>query len=131
MSTSPNPSKGRVVLIVEDEPIVRMVATEYFRDAGYEVIEAAAGDEAIALLCGRHDVDALFTDVQMPGQPDGLELARVVRELSPSCAVVIVSGRVAPGPQDLVARAKFLAKPYDGDAAVRAVDQLLAGVPSR
>ena len=61
----------------------------------------------------------------MPGQPDGLELARVVRELSPSCAVVIVSGRVAPRPQDLVARAKFLAKPYDGDAAVRTVDQLL------
>ncbi len=116
----------RLILVVDDEAFLRMLATEFFEEAGYEVIEAANGSEAMAVLQDHPGIDAVFTDVQMPGEPDGLALARAVRNVCPRCAIVVVSGRVAPGPGDLVEGARFLMKPYDGDQAVRTIQQLLS-----
>ena len=114
-----------MVLVVDDEALLRMLATDYFEDAGFEVLEAANGAEALSLLERRTDVRAVMTDVQMPGDPDGLKLARRVREICPRCAIVVVSGRAQPQAADLAFGAEFLPKPYDGRQVVQAVERLL------
>lgn len=119
------PSSKPAILVVDDEALVRMVATDYFEDAGYEVIEAANGAAALALLQERADIRAVFTDVQMPGTPDGFVLARRAREMCPDCAIVVVSGRQWPSPDDLAEGARFLTKPYKGPAVVSMIDQMI------
>lgn len=119
---APRPS---VVLVVDDEPLVRELAAEFFTDAGFEVLEAQNGAQALEVLRARPEVDAIFTDVQMPGEPDGLALAKTVREICPTCAIVVASGRVAPKPEQLAENALFLTKPYNFEQAVGAVDAIL------
>jgi CheY-like chemotaxis protein len=119
-------SNRPVVLVVDDEALLRMLATDYFEDAGFEVVEAANGREAIDVLEARPDIDAVFTDVQMPGTPDGIGLAKHVREVCCHCAIVVVSGRVHCRDVDLAPGAKFVPKPYDGSAVVSLVRELIA-----
>src|SRR5215217_1405565 len=69
-----------VVLVVEDEPLVRAVAVDALEDAGFEVLEAATADYAVAVLGQRSDIRVLFTDVEMPGQLNGFQLARFALE---------------------------------------------------
>lgn len=115
-----------VVLVVDDEALLRMLATDYFEDAGFEVLEAASGPEAMRILESRPDVHAIMTDVQMPGDPDGLGLAHAFRSRCPECAIVVVSGRVQPAGADLAQDAVFVTKPYDGTEMVETVKRLLA-----
>jgi CheY-like chemotaxis protein len=68
-------SERPVVLIVEDEFLIRMASAEAIRDAGFEVLEAANADEAIGILESRRDIRVVFTDIQMPGSMDGAKLA--------------------------------------------------------
>ena len=68
-----------VVLIVEDEFLIRMDAIDMVRAAGFDVVEAANADEAILILEDRRDITVIFTDIQMPGSMDGLKLAAAVR----------------------------------------------------
>jgi len=98
-----------------------MMAAESFEEAGYEVVEAADG-AALVLLREHGDMQAVFRDVQVPGLPDGYVLARHARELCPGCAIVVVSGRQWPSPHDLVEGARFVTKPYRGEAVVSMVD---------
>lgn len=98
-----------LVLIVEDEPLVRELAVAAIQDAGFEVVEAASADEAVCILQGRSDVGVLFTDVNMPGQLDGLGLARLVHEHWPAIRLVVTSGR---GLSEPVPADQFVAKPY-------------------
>lgn len=79
MGTSPGGSKG-VVLVVEDEPLVRMLAADVIQESGYETVEAANADIAIAILEARRDIRIVFTDIDMPGSMDGLKLARAIRD---------------------------------------------------
>lgn len=72
-----------VVLVVEDEPIIRMNAVAMIEDAGYDVIEAANADDAILLLETRPDIRVVFSDIEMPGSMDGLKLIHAVRERWP------------------------------------------------
>lgn len=102
-----------------------MLATDHFEEAGFEVIQAANGEQALAALKARPDIRAVFTDVQMPGRPDGVALAHLVREVSPDCAIVIVSGRARPGPDELAAGARFVSKPYRGAAVVGMVSEMI------
>lgn len=124
--TEQHPPRPPLILVVDDEPPLRMLAADIFEDAGYEVIAAASGPEALALLEVRSDVRAVVTDVQMPGDPDGLGLARAFREQCPDCAIVVVSGRALPTAQELAADAAFMVKPYDTLEIVATVDRLLA-----
>jgi CheY-like chemotaxis protein len=80
------------VLIVEDEPLILCVAQAEFEDAGYEVIAAADGQEALAALESHPDVDVLFTDIRIPGALDGWALARSARQLVPGLAVIYATG---------------------------------------
>jgi two-component system, response regulator PdtaR len=114
-----------VVLIVEDEPLVRMLGADVLEDAGYEVVEAFNGDEALEVLEARPDIKVLFTDVNMPGTLDGLELARVFHERRPDIKLLIASGQVRLSEDDIPDRGRFLAKPYGPEAIVRHVRELM------
>ncbi len=90
-----------MVLIVEDEPLVRMMVIELFEDEGFEVLEAANADQALGIFGERGDVALLFTDVEMPGSLDGYALARWVHVHRPAVKTMIVSGRAMPRAGDV------------------------------
>lgn len=113
-----------IVLIVDDEVLVRLAAADGFADAGFAVLEAANGDEALAVLEANPTVDALFTDVNMPGSIDGFALARAAVERWPTLAVAVSSGRMARS-GDLPRDAAFISKPYCPDAAASIVRRLI------
>jgi two-component system, response regulator PdtaR len=85
-----------VVLIVEDEFLIRMDAIDMIRSGGFEVVEANDADEAIEILERRPDITVVFTDVHMPGSMDGLKLAAAVRGRWPPIKIVATSGRANP-----------------------------------
>jgi CheY-like chemotaxis protein len=101
------------VLVVEDEPLVRLGAVKIIEDAGFEVIEAASADEAIGILEGRSDIRVVFTDIQMPGSMDGLKLAHAVRNRWPPIKIIVTSGREIITQHDLPEGGRFFGKPYD------------------
>jgi CheY-like chemotaxis protein len=86
-----------LVLIVEDEFLVRIDAADMVRAGGFEVVEAADADEAIEILETRSDIAVVFTDIQMPVSIDGLELARAVRGRWPPIKIIATSGRPISG----------------------------------
>jgi CheY-like chemotaxis protein len=114
-------SCSAVVLVVEDEALLRLDAIEMLRDAGFRVIDAANADEAIAILESRRDIHAVVTDIQMPGSMDGLKLAATIRDRWPPIALIVTSGRKLARPEDLPARGRFLAKPYNGRRLVEEI----------
>jgi CheY-like chemotaxis protein len=113
-----------VILIVEDEFLLRLDSAEMLESAGFEVIQAGDADEAIAILTARSDIHVVFTDVQMPGSMDGLKLARFVRNRWPPIKIVATSGHVHIEDDDLPAGSVFLPKPYRGAEVVAALRQL-------
>jgi CheY-like chemotaxis protein len=101
-----------VILIVEDEPIIRANAASAIEDEGFEVIEAANADEAIRILESRSDIRVVFTDIHMPGSMDGLKLAHAVRGRWPPIKIIVTSGRQRLTEHDLPEGGRFVAKPY-------------------
>ena len=83
-----------VVLIVEDDLLIRLDAAQMIEEAEFDVIEASNADEAIAILEARSDITVLFTDIQMPGSMDGLKLAAAVKGRWPPIKIVATSGLV-------------------------------------
>jgi CheY-like chemotaxis protein len=118
---------GVAVLVVDDETLVRMYATETLDDAAYQVYEARDGQEALTILEVRGDaIRALITDLAMPNL-GGLDLARIVSTRWPEIGIVFTSGYEPPGfRNEMPARARCLAKPYQQAALVEAVE---AGMP--
>ena len=113
-----------VILLVEDELLVRMMAAEVLLEAGFTVVESGSAEEALAVLEARCDVNVLFTDVNMPGSLDGLSLARIVHKRTPTIGILIGSGRIRPGPAELPPGARFISKPYALCALTEAVSVL-------
>ena len=118
-------SKGPVVLIVEDELLLRMNAVDMIKSAGFEVVEAENADEAIEILEVRRDITVVFTDIQMPGSMDGLKLARAVRGRWPPIKIVATSGLVDVGEKDLPEGGRFLAKPYRSEELTEMLHELI------
>jgi two-component system, response regulator PdtaR len=108
----PNARKRPVVLIVEDEYLVRTGTRAAVEMAGFDVLEAGDADEAIAILTARNDVSLIFTDLHMPGSMDGLKLAHFVRDRWPPIKIVATSARVRITASDLPEGGRFLPKPY-------------------
>ncbi|MDB5644213.1 MAG: response regulator receiver protein [Hyphomicrobiales bacterium] len=104
-----------LILVVEDEEIVREIVCLDLAEAGFAVLEAASGDEAIVLLrnrsAGEDAVDLLFTDIRMPGTLDGWTLAEQARDLAPGLGVIYASGHITR-PERAVPGSIFLSKPY-------------------
>jgi CheY-like chemotaxis protein len=87
----------RSILVVEDEVLIRLHLAEELRDSGYNVIEAASGDEAITLLSSVDDIGLLLTDIRMPGNVDGIALANWTRSQFPSIKIVLISTEIRAG----------------------------------
>ena len=122
---SGRPTHG-AILVVEDEAFVRFALAEWLRGEGYEVIEAASGDEAATVVSSR-SIDLIITDVQMPGSLNGLQLARHIRSAFPSLPVIVVSGHARPENFDEIGAAAFFLKPYDFNELTARVAALTPG----
>ncbi len=102
-----------VVLVVEDELMLRMRAVDIVEDAGFLPVEAVNADEAIQILESRDDISVLFTDIQMPGSMDGLRLAHLVHTRWPHIKIILVSGQIAVTEEDRPEDSKFFPKPIE------------------
>src|ERR671921_998263 len=115
-----------VVLLVEDEPLVRMTAADELDDAGFRVLEAKNADEALVVLEAHSDeVQVLFTDVNMPGSMDGMALAERVYERWPHVLLLISSGYARPHPDEIPDHGRFVPKPYRGETLVRHITEMM------
>jgi DNA-binding NtrC family response regulator len=117
-----------VVLVVEDEPIIRMETVQMVRDAGYAVLDAPNTDDAIAILEGRQDIHAVFTEIRVPGHLNGVELAHAIVKRWPLVRVVVTSG--VPRADNFPADWSYVQKPYDGAQLAGALRALLAPRPT-
>lgn len=113
-----------VILVVEDEALVRIAAVGMLEDAGFRMIEAVNSDQALELLAVDPDVQLLFTDVNMPGAIDGFALARQVRDRWPHIGIMIASAKPVPRAEELPAGSRFEQKPYNLDTVVRHAREL-------
>jgi DNA-binding NtrC family response regulator len=125
---SPDSEVGRqpTVLVVEDDVLERGPLAEYLRDAGFKVIEAANGREAVEVLSSEMAVSVVFSDIRMPGEMDGIALARWVDQRMPELPVLLTSGDrdirargVFPG------RGHYIGKPYIYRDVERRLRQLM------
>jgi CheY-like chemotaxis protein len=114
-----------VVLLVEDEPLARMTAAAELEEAGFQVLEAANADVALAVLEARSDeVQVQFTDVDIPGSMDGLALAKQVHSRWPH-VLLISSGYARPHPGEIPDHDQFVPKPYGAATLVRHIHEML------
>ena len=118
-----------VVLVVEDHPLVRMGVLEVIIEAGFETLEASSAAEAIRILEARPDIHLVFTDAEMPGTMDGIELAHYIRNRWPPVKLIVVSGKVVIDSQELPPGARFFPKPYRETSIVEAMVGMFSGGP--
>lgn len=121
-------TKRPVVLIVEDEFLIRMDAVDMVKAAGFDIVEAENADEAILILEDRRDITVVFTDVQMPGSMDGLKLAAAIRGRWPPIKIIATSGLCNVGEEDLPSGSRFLPKPYNSGQIVGALREATGGI---
>jgi CheY-like chemotaxis protein len=111
-----------MILVVEDESLINLMASEELQRAGHVVISAYNAAEAIAILESRDDIGLIFTDIDMPGSMDGLRLSAAVRDRWPPIQIIITSGK---RPEEVMpAGSRFLPKPYQLDRLCSTVDAL-------
>jgi CheY-like chemotaxis protein len=115
-----------IILIVEDEVLIRMNAVQMLEDAGYVTLEASNADEAIQLLGSRSDIRAVFTDINMPGSMDGLKLAHAIRGRWPPIHLIVTSGLQMPTEAELPPKGRFIRKPYENTQVVAMFRELFA-----
>jgi two-component sensor histidine kinase len=117
------------VLVVEDELVLRLRAVDIVEDAGFTAIEAVNADEALLILESRSDISLLFTDIQMPGSIDGLQLAHTVHKRWPAIKIVLVSGQVKLSDTDKPADSRFFGKPLEVQQIISELQKMVgAGV---
>jgi DNA-binding NtrC family response regulator len=126
--SSAHTARRTIVLIVEDDFLIRENAAAIIVDAGFDAIEASNADDAIAVLEVRSDITVLFTDIQMPGSMNGLKLAAAVKGRWPPIKIVATSGLVDVGPSDLPPGGRFLSKPYNHNQLTATLRELTADV---
>jgi CheY-like chemotaxis protein len=114
-----------VVLVVEDEMLLRMRAVDMVEDAGFTSVEAVDADEAVAILESRSDIALLLTDIQMPGTMDGLGLARSVHERWPPIKIILVSGQLTLANIDIPADSRFFGKPLDAKDLIAEMQSMI------
>lgn len=116
-----------VILVVEDEWLIRMVVVDALRALGRRIVEAADGAEAVAFIQSGAAVDLIFTDVRMPGPVDGLALLAFVQRTLPGVPVIVSSGHLEPTVALEAGAAAFVMKPYHLDDVAALIDANLAG----
>jgi CheY-like chemotaxis protein len=114
-----------VVLVVEDEMLLRMRAVDMVEDAGYTSLEAVDADEAVAILESRSDIALLLTDIQMPGSMDGLGLAHAVHDRWPPIKIILVSGQLKLTSADMPANSRFFGKPLEPKVMIAQMQRMI------
>lgn len=117
---------SRTILIVDDEPIIRMNLVDFFEDEGFQVYEAESADNAIVVLEAHPDIQIVLTDVQMPGSMNGVKLAHYIRDRWPPTLLIVASGAMAIPQADLPAQSMFIPKPFDPSFVLGEIDRLAA-----
>lgn len=112
------------VLVVEDEPLVRMDISDQLQDLGFKVHEAANAAEVIEMLEANSDIRVMFTDVDMPGSMDGLMLAAAVRDRWPPIKIIVTSGHREVSSRDLPIDSRFFGKPYQAQMVAAAMKEM-------
>lgn len=114
--SAPPDAPAPYALVVDDDGLIRMDAMYMLEDAGFRTFEASDGDKAMVLLAEHHaSIVLLFTDVQMPGSRNGFAVARETARQWPHIAIVVASGHVQPGPDDMPEGARFIGKPFTAE----------------
>ena len=114
---------AQTILVVEDEFLIRFMLADSLREIGYQVLEAADGDEGFEILISGQDIDLIITDVRMPGAIDGMELTRRSKSMAPARPVIVCSADLFKSqshPAD-----EFLAKPYTIEALAGLIARLI------
>jgi CheY-like chemotaxis protein len=122
--------KKAVILVVEDQAIIRMGAVQMLEEAGFAVVDASNADDAMRILELRDDIRAVFTDINMPGTLDGLRLARAVRGRWPPIHLLLTSGLISPNQEEFPADGRFIRKPYRAEHVIATIRELLGLTPS-
>jgi CheY-like chemotaxis protein len=118
-----------VVLVVEDEALLRASIADELRDKGWQVLEAASGEDALTLLTNNH-VDVVFTDIQLAGVMSGWETAEALRATAPDVPILYTSGNGCD-PARQVDGSLFIGKPYEPDFIIEACHDLLESAQVR
>ena len=113
-------------MVVDDDVLERMGASDMFADAGYRVLEAGNADEALRHFEANADIGLLFSDVSMPGAMSGSDLARQVSQRWPAVGIIMTSGR--PRPSALPIGMRFHDKPYEPAAVLRQTKAMTAQI---
>ena len=117
-----------VVLVVEDEMLLRMRAVDMVEDAGYVPVEAVDADVALAILQSRSDIALLFSDIQMPGSMSGLQLAVAVHERWPKIKIILASGQLKLSQSEIPENSRFFGKPLDAVEMIAEIRGMLGHV---
>ena len=115
----------QVILVVEDEMLLRMRVVDMMEDAGYVPVEAIDADEALIILQSRSDIVLMLTDVQMPGSMNGLQLAHAVRERWPPIKIILASGALKLSGSEIPTDSRFFGKPLQSDEIVAEMREML------
>ena len=120
-----NDPKNIVVLVVEDESFVRFDVVNCLQEAGYAVVEAGSGEEAIALCKSQTLIDIVFTDINLGGSANGWDVVECFRTVRPDVPVVYTSGKsIDPG--RCVSGSVFVSKPYHNGDILNVCQRLAA-----
>ena len=120
--SGPGEAQKPVILLVEDDVLVRFTTAEVLRDGGFDVLEAVDSSEALALLSTGHPLDLVITDIRMPGHMDGMQLANVLKNARPNLPVALLSSHLERPDHSADI---FISKPYDPDKLVEVVKRLI------
>jgi DNA-binding NtrC family response regulator len=120
-------NRRSIVLVVEDEPLIRSVLIDAFEEAGFAVLDASDGDHAVQILeQNAHRVCALFSDINLPGSMNGVLLAQCARNHWPWIGVALASGRPKPDESAMPENVEFFQKPYAISSIVKHIRELVA-----
>ena len=109
------------ILVVEDEPLIRLGVVSMLEDAGYTAYEASNADDAVRKLNATSDINLVITDIDMPGSMDGIGLAQLISGRWPPIRLIVISGKLRPAQKDLPASAQFFSKPYQEQHLLKAI----------
>jgi CheY-like chemotaxis protein len=125
MQSSPSssrPDRPPTILVVEDEILLSDIITEELEEAGYNVLSAFTGEEALTYLSGPDSIDLLFTDIRLPGGMDGWRVAEAARRLRPGLPVIYVTGYSVEQPRT-VSGSRFMTKPYRPSKVIETIKE--------
>jgi CheY-like chemotaxis protein len=116
----------QTILVVEDEALIRMHGVDILESEGFDVLEAETADEAVALLDTHNTIHLLFSDIDMPGSMDGIELARLVHARWPNIGLLLTSGHREVPEGTLPDHGRFVRKPWTEAMLVEKIRATLA-----